>query len=188
MKIAHNVNDLTRRNVELVGRIEKAATRHRNLGDRISDAVATTVGSWPFIIIQSVLLAIWVVLNVAAWIRHWDPYPFILLNLALSFQAAYASPIIMMSQNRAARLADRRNQLDLQINMLSEQENTATLRLLQLLCENAGIKVEEGDVQVMEQGMEPGRLIRQIEAQERKATQRKKPPRKKPPRRPGGPA
>src|SRR5215472_5555292 len=66
-------------------------------GDRIADAVAAMVGSWPFIIVQSVLLLAWMTLNVTAWMNHWDPYPFILLNLALSFQAAYAAPFIMMS-------------------------------------------------------------------------------------------
>ena len=53
-------------------------------------------------IVQSIILAFRIALNVAAWMRHWDPYPFILLNLALRFQAAYAAPIIMMSQNRLA--------------------------------------------------------------------------------------
>jgi uncharacterized membrane protein len=58
------------------------------------------MGSWRFIIIQSLLLAGWIGLNVMGWLAHWDPYPFILLNLVLSFEAAYAAPIIMMSQNR----------------------------------------------------------------------------------------
>jgi uncharacterized membrane protein len=69
--------------------------------------MAGAVGSWPFILIQSVLLAIWIVAN-AFLIKDWlggkpfDPYPFILLNLALSFQAAYTGPVVMMSQNRQA--------------------------------------------------------------------------------------
>src|SRR5215831_19884232 len=103
------------------------------VGQRIADAVAATMGSWSFIIVQSVILAGWIVLNVIAWFYHWDPYPFILLNLVLSFQAAFASPIIMMSQNRQARLDSRREQLDLQINLLAEQENTEMLKLLRLL-------------------------------------------------------
>ncbi len=69
-------------------------------GQRIADTVAATMGSWKFIIIQSVILLAWIALNITAYIEHWDPYPFILLNLALSFQAAYAAPFIMMSQNR----------------------------------------------------------------------------------------
>jgi uncharacterized membrane protein len=58
------------------------------------------MGSWRFIVIQSALLVVWVTLNITAYVRHWAPYPFILLNLALSFQAAYAAPFIMISQNR----------------------------------------------------------------------------------------
>src|SRR5437773_6220502 len=110
-------------------------------GAALADWVAETVGSWRFIIIQSGVLAIWIALNVIAFIEHWDPYPFILLNLVLSFQAAYAAPIIMMSQNRQAKLNDRRNQLDLQINLLAEQENTEMLKLLRLLCQKSGIRV-----------------------------------------------
>jgi uncharacterized membrane protein len=70
-------------------------------GDRIADAVAATVGSWRFIIIQSTILVLWIVANVIGPFK-WDIYPFILLNLALSFQAAYSAPFVMMSQNRQA--------------------------------------------------------------------------------------
>jgi uncharacterized membrane protein len=79
----------------------------RTPGERVADSVAATVGSWPFIIVQSVLLAAWIVANaivIGGWIagRPFDPYPFILLNLVLSFQAAYTGPVVMMSQNRQA--------------------------------------------------------------------------------------
>jgi uncharacterized membrane protein len=79
----------------------------RTLGERVADGVAGSVGSWPFIITQSLLLAAWLLAN-AFLIRDWlggkpfDPYPFILLNLVLSFQAAYTGPVVMMSQNRQA--------------------------------------------------------------------------------------
>jgi uncharacterized membrane protein len=79
---------------------QKIYTQEKNLGARVSDAVASTVGSWPFIIIQSTLLFLWICANILGWVKAWAPYPFILLNLALSFQAAYTAPIIMMSQNR----------------------------------------------------------------------------------------
>jgi uncharacterized membrane protein len=72
------------------------------LGQRAADVVTTSVGSWTFILIQSGILSIWLIVNSLAWLRHWDPYPFILLNLVLSFQAAFTAPIIMMSQNRQA--------------------------------------------------------------------------------------
>lgn len=91
-------------------------------GQRIADKVAATMGSWTFIIAQSVILAIWVVLNVTAYIKSWDPYPFILLNLALSFQAAYAAPIIMMSQNRQQDIDRTAAENDYRINLKAELE------------------------------------------------------------------
>jgi uncharacterized membrane protein len=92
------------------------------LGQRIADTVAATIGSWPFIIVQSILMAGWVTLNVIAWIQHWDPYPFILLNLALSFQAAYAGPFILMSQNRQQDIDRRKAETDYQVNVKAELE------------------------------------------------------------------
>lgn len=69
-------------------------------GQRLADSVATGMGSWRFIIWQTIIVAIWMILNTIAWKYHWDLYPFILLNLVFSTQAAYAAPIIMMAQNR----------------------------------------------------------------------------------------
>ena len=91
-------------------------------GQRIADVVADTMGSWRFIIAQSLLLTVWVVLNMIGWIKAWDPYPFILLNLALSFQAAYAAPIIMMSQNRQQDIDRRAAEIDYRINLKAELE------------------------------------------------------------------
>jgi uncharacterized membrane protein len=91
-------------------------------GQRIADGVASTMGSWRFIIIQSCILAVWIVLNIVAAVHHWDPYPFILLNLALSFQAAYAAPIIMMSQNRQAAKDRLQADEDYRVNCQAEAE------------------------------------------------------------------
>jgi uncharacterized membrane protein len=88
----------------------------------VADRLALVIGSWTFIIIQSVVLTAWVVANVAAYSFRWDPYPFILLNLMLSFQAAYAAPIILMSQNRQAELDRAEAQHDYQVNARAELE------------------------------------------------------------------
>jgi len=92
------------------------------IGEKIADTVAATMGSWNFIIIQSLLLLFWIILNVTAFVEHWDPYPFILLNLALSFQAAYAAPFIMMSQNRQAAIDRQAAETDYKINAKAELE------------------------------------------------------------------
>ena len=91
-------------------------------GQRVADTVAATMGSWTFIIIQSVILAFWIGLNITAYVQQWDPYPFILLNLALSFQAAYAAPVIMMSQNRQQDIDRESAEHDYQINIKAELE------------------------------------------------------------------
>jgi uncharacterized membrane protein len=90
-------------------------------GQRIADAVAATMGSWTFIIAQSIVLTVWIILNLVAWAEHWDPYPFILLNLALSFQAAYAAPFIMISQNRQAERDRQQAEEDYRTNVEAER-------------------------------------------------------------------
>lgn len=70
-------------------------------GQRSAERMQNVIGSWPFLIGQSIFLGFWIALNVLAYIRHWDPYPFILLNLALSFQAAYTGPILLIASNRS---------------------------------------------------------------------------------------
>src|ERR1700690_3888297 len=92
------------------------------VGQKIADTVAANMGSWRFIIIQSIILVIWIILNVTAFIQQWDPYPFILLNLALSFQAAYAAPFIMMSQNRQQDIDRKHAENDFQVNVKAELE------------------------------------------------------------------
>jgi uncharacterized membrane protein len=91
-------------------------------GERLADAVASNVGSWTFITVQSVLLCLWIVANSVAWFLSWDPYPFILLNLVLSFQAAFTAPIIMMSQNRQSTIDRRNAQHDYDVNTKAELE------------------------------------------------------------------
>jgi uncharacterized membrane protein len=104
----------------------------RTLGERVADGVAAGVGSWPFIISQSILLAAWILANgllITAWLggKPFDPYPFILLNLVLSFQAAYTGPVVMMSQNRQAAKDRDAAEHDYEIN----QETLERLKRLE---------------------------------------------------------
>ena len=130
-----------------------------SVGDRVADRVASLVGSWPFIITQSFLLLLWIGFNVFAVVRHmqgmaFDPYPFILLNLALSFQAAYTGPIVMMSQNRQAEKDRLVAQSDFECNQTAEQEirlimehlkfQSANLDLLQAKLEAMEAKLSKG--------------------------------------------
>jgi uncharacterized membrane protein len=94
----------------------------RSPGQRAADKIAQVMGSWKFLIIQSIILSLWVVLNITAYVYRWDPYPFILLNLFLSLQAAYAAPVIMMSQNRQSERDRIEAHNDFNINIKAEEE------------------------------------------------------------------
>ena len=91
-------------------------------GQRLADKVANGMGSWRFIIWQTIVVAIWMILNFIAFCYHWDPYPFILLNLVFSTQAAYAAPIIMMSQNRQSERDRKHADEDYKVNVESKIE------------------------------------------------------------------
>ena len=102
--------------------VNEVAEKDQTFGQRVADGFASMMGSWTFIIIQTAILIFWVVFNVlqATHAIHWDEYPFIFLNLALSFQAAYAAPIIMMSQNRSAEKDRLAAEIDHQVNVKAE--------------------------------------------------------------------
>lgn len=105
----------------------------RTYGEYLADRIAAIVGSWRFIIAQSLILMAWIVLNVVAWIQHWDPYPFILLNLVLSFQAAFTAPILMMAQNRQSDIDRQKAQLDYDVNLRAELDIEALHEKIDLL-------------------------------------------------------
>lgn len=106
-----------------------------NFWQRLSDAVADTMWSWNFIIIQTVIVVLWMICNVVGWMYHWDVYPFILLNLLFSTQAAYAAPIIMMAQNRqnerdrANAEADYRTNIEAKIEIEALQQKLNSIEI-----------------------------------------------------------
>jgi len=110
----------------------------RTFGQRASDAVAQCVGSWGFVLMQSAIILTWIILNAAAYAWQWDPYPFILLNLCLSFQAAYTAPIIMISQNRQAQRDRAQADADYATNLATKSELEA-LQLVIARIESAGL-------------------------------------------------
>ena len=109
-------------------------------GSRLADSVAKGMGSWRFIIIQTVLVVLWMALNLVGFMYHWDVYPFILLNLLFSTQAAYAAPIIMMSQNRQNDRDRVHAQADYQTNIDAKLEIEAlTIKLNKLEVEKLDV-------------------------------------------------
>jgi len=121
----------------------------RSIGQIIADKATSVIGSWGFIITQSCIIAFWITANVQGWLV-WDAYPFIFLNLALSFQAAYTAPIIMMSQAREAQRDRARAEADYKVNLLAEKEIEQILGKLLLveqhLVDGQGVNVYNNDL------------------------------------------
>lgn len=102
--------------------VNEVADEQLTIGQKVADKVAANMGSWRFIITQSIILAAWIILNSIAWVYRWDYYPFVLLNLMLSFEAAFAAPFIMISQNRQAEKDRLTAQNDYITDMRGEEE------------------------------------------------------------------
>jgi uncharacterized membrane protein len=108
-------------------------TETLGFGSRLADSVAKGMGSWKFIILQTIMVILWMGLNLVGFFYHWDVYPFILLNLLFSTQAAYAAPIIMMSQNRQSERDRMQAQADYQTNIEAKEEIEALTLILNKL-------------------------------------------------------
>ena len=94
----------------------------RSASARLADAVASGMGSWGFIVALTVLVFVWIVLNLVGWFYHWDVYPFVLLNLVFAAQAAYAAPVIMQSQNRQSERDRAQADADFETNLAAKRE------------------------------------------------------------------
>ena len=163
------VEELTERNVTAIQQLESAALSHGGRMDQLADRIASFAGSTLFVALHVAWFAAWIVINVSPGIGHFDPFPFTFLTLVVSLEAIFLSAFILISQKRAALISERRNQLDLQINLLTEQENTRVLKMLGAIAKKLGVVVaDDPSAEVLEQATRPDKLVEQIaKAQER---------------------
>lgn len=130
-------------NILQVVEIEKKQRSARTLGERLSEGVAVFAGSMVFVYIHLVWFSSWILLNTVLPGKPFDPFPFTFLTLVVSLEAIFLSTFILISQNHEAKLTEHRNQLDLQINLLAEQENTKTLELLEAIAKKVGVDYDD---------------------------------------------
>jgi uncharacterized membrane protein len=157
------VAELTHRNVQTIAQLEQATKEQRTRTDRIADRIADFCGSMHFVWVHIVWFGGWIVVNTIPGLPHFDAFPFTFLTLVVSLEAIFLSTFILINQNYQTRLSEKRNHLDLQINLLSEQENTKMLRLLDQIAMKVGVAVEaDPDITVLEESTEPDTLHQQI--------------------------
>ena len=157
------VEEVTERNVETMRRLDQTTESQETSADRIAGGIARWCGRIQFVWLHVAWFATWMVFNSVPGVPHFDPYPFTFLILIVSLEAIFLSTFVLMSQNHEMRLTERRNQLDLQINLLSEQENTKMLHLLSQIANKLGLNDPASDVAAFEQATRPERLAEQIE-------------------------
>lgn len=143
--------------------MEHAAQTKRTPTDRVVDAITGFCGRITFVWVHIVWFTFWISDNMLPHHRHFDPFPFNFLTLAVSLEAIFLSTFILISQNRQSRLAERRNHLDLQVNLLSEQENTKILTMLEAIQKYLGVPDGNPEISILAEATQPDRLIEQIE-------------------------
>ncbi len=157
-------DDVTRQNVLAMQALENAAMARRTGADRVAAAIARFCGRMTFVWLHVVFFAAWLTYNSLPWFKAFDPYPFTFLTLVVSLEAIFLSTFILISQNYDMRISERRNQLDLQINLLAEQENTKTLQILERIARKVGAHVsDDPQVRALEEATRPEALVEQIE-------------------------
>ena len=149
-----NLADVLQRNVDSFHQIEKAAREQRTLDTKIADAIAGFCGSIVFVWVHIAWFGGWLLINSTNLVdRSWrfDPPPFPMLTLVVSLEAIFLSTFILISQNRQEAIADQRNNLDLQINLLAEQENSEMMRLLTAIGESLGVRCAKDRIESLAQ-------------------------------------
>lgn len=162
-----SVEQLTQKNVETVTKLEEAARKQRTPTDRLAEKIASFCGSMTFVWVHVAWFGGWILLNTIPGLRHIDPFPFTFLTLIVSLEAIFLSTFILISQNLDSRISERRSHLDLQLNLLSEQENTKMIVMLHAIAAKVGADLtQDPHLKGLSEETRPERLIEQIEARE----------------------
>jgi uncharacterized membrane protein len=135
-------------NIETILRLENAALRSRTWADRLSDGIASFVGTLKFVLLHAVWFSAWAVINagLVPFVPAFDPYPFQLLAVIVSLEAVLLSTFVLLKQKRMSYLSDRRDHLHLQINLLAEREVTRLLQMVDRIARHLGVEPDPADV------------------------------------------
>ena len=140
----------TQDNIEAIAKLEHDALGRRSASERVSDIITRLVGNMGFLAAQFILISSWALLNlgVIPGLKPFDPFPFGVLALVVAFESVFLTVFVLISQSRMSRQSERRSHLDLQVGMLSEQELTTILQMLQKLCQHMGVNVDSSKQEV----------------------------------------
>ena len=142
----------TQSHIDSIAKQEYEFLQQRTLSERVGDLIAGFAGSMFFVLVHVLLALSWVLINAnrVSWIPRFDPYPFSLLGMIVAVEAVVLSSFILMRQNRMAKRGERRDQLNLQVDLIAEKEITKLLQMVQAICEHMGLKQIAEDQELKE--------------------------------------
>lgn len=156
-------------NIQAMLELRSQREAEKSIQDRIADRVTRFTGSMSFVGLHAALFGGWIAVN-SGWlpiVRPFDPFPFVMLAMLASVEAIFLSTFVLISQNRMAQLNERRAELDLQINLLSEHELTRTIELLDEIASRLGVEDrDKPDLEPLKRDVSPEAVIREIERSE----------------------
>ncbi|CAN5207068.1 hypothetical protein BH11PAT1_BH11PAT1_6540 [soil metagenome] len=157
---------ITRRR-RIIRSFEAKALSHRSVADKFSDFVTDFSGSITFLLLHVVWFAFWISINqgVIPGMKPFDPFPFGLLTMVVSLEAIVLSVFVLLSQNRDAHISKLRDELQLQVNLISEEEITKILELLHEMREKMGIKREDKELEKMLERIDTSYIERSLQKQ-----------------------
>jgi uncharacterized membrane protein len=147
-------------NISEVVELENNQRKKRTVAEQLSEVIARFCGSMTFVYVHIAWFGFWIIFNDFGSVAF-DPYPYTFLTLIVSLEAIFLSTFILISQNHDTQLSERRNHLDLQINLLAEQENTKMLELLQAIAAKVGV-TRDPEVDSLLEPIDPKKLVKQI--------------------------
>jgi uncharacterized membrane protein len=168
LQSSSDLNDILARNIQALIEVRAQFDKDRNVQDRVADAITAFTGSLPFVFAQAAFISGWIVLNGRVLARPFDPFPFAILAMLASLEAIFLATFVLISQNRMSKLADRRADLDLQINLLAEHEVTRLIGLVDAIAKRLGIPHEDKPhVEHLKQDVAPEEVLEKIELAEK---------------------
>lgn len=167
--VSRNNPRVVAENISAILKMRAEKEREKSLQERAADALTLFSGSMLFVYVHALWFGLWILFNtgVLGGGKPFDPFPFSLLTLIVSLEAIFLSTFVLISQNHAGRIADKRADLDLQINLLSEHEVTRLLTLTDAIADHLGIQLDKSDNAELEQDVDAKELLDEIESREK---------------------
>jgi uncharacterized membrane protein len=162
--VESELTGIVQRNIRALVEARREVDRKRSRQDRVADAITAFTGSMLFVYLHAALFGGWILVNtgVLPLVEPFDPFPFVMLAMAASVEAIFLSTFVLISQNRMARLADERAELDLQVSLLAEHEVTRLLQMLEGVARKVGAAIPEG-AEELKRDVQPERVLKAIQ-------------------------